>query len=76
MEAKGGQRTLQNPLVLSEGAQTGEQPRKAVLQRRWALRLPRKVVAMSSFCPAGLIPFPMAWRIYKVPSMSSDEIWL
>lgn len=76
VEAKGGQRTLQNPLVLSEGAQTGEQPRKAVLQRRWALRLPRKVVAMSSFCPAGLIPFPMAWRIYKVPSMSSDEIWL
>ncbi|XP_068515497.1 transmembrane protein 25 isoform X4 [Anas acuta] len=24
----------------------------------------------------GLVPFPMAWRIYKVPSMSSDEIWL
>nr|XP_027299916.2 transmembrane protein 25 isoform X5 [Anas platyrhynchos] len=46
VEAKGGQRTLQTPLVLSEGAQTG------------------------------LVPFPMAWRIYKVPSMSSDEIWL
>lgn len=40
VEAKGGQRTLQTPLVLSEGAQTGEQPEKAVLQRHWALRLP------------------------------------
>lgn len=76
VEAKGGQRTLQTPLVLSEGAQTGEQPEKAVLQRRWALWLLGKVVAMSSFCPTGLVPFPMAWRIYKVPSMSSDEIWL
>ncbi|XP_035411859.1 transmembrane protein 25 isoform X5 [Cygnus atratus] len=46
VEAKGGQRTLQNTLVLSEGVQTG------------------------------LVPFPMAGRIYKVPSMSSDEIWL
>uniref|UniRef100_A0A8B9ZMJ7 Transmembrane protein 25 n=1 Tax=Anas zonorhyncha TaxID=75864 RepID=A0A8B9ZMJ7_9AVES len=26
--------------------------------------------------PLRLVPFPMAWRIYKVPSMSSDEIWL
>ncbi|NWZ27566.1 TMM25 protein, partial [Asarcornis scutulata] len=63
-------------LTQEDRAQTGEQPRKAVLQRRWALRLPGKVVAMSSFCPTGLVPFPMAWRIYKVPSMSSDEIWL
>uniref|UniRef100_A0A8B9ECQ4 Transmembrane protein 25 n=1 Tax=Anser cygnoides TaxID=8845 RepID=A0A8B9ECQ4_ANSCY len=74
--AKGGQQTLQNTLVLSEGVQTGEQPKKAMLQRHWPLRLSWKVVAMSSFCPAGLVPFPMAGRIYKVPSMSSDEIWL
>ncbi|XP_035202178.1 transmembrane protein 25 isoform X5 [Oxyura jamaicensis] len=46
VEAKGGQWTLQNTLILSEGVQTG------------------------------LVPFLMAGRIYKVPSMSSDEIWL
>nr|XP_047919253.1 LOW QUALITY PROTEIN: transmembrane protein 25 [Anser cygnoides] len=58
--AKGGQQTLQNTLVLSEGVQTGEQPKKAMLQRHWPLRLSWKVVAMSSLsCRFG--PIPNGW---------------
>lgn len=39
-------------------------------------QLPQKVMAMSCLCPAGFVQLPMSGRIYKVPSMSSDEIWL
>lgn len=27
-------------------------------------------------CPSGFVQLPKSGRIYKVPSMSSDEIWL
>lgn len=70
---------LENSLLLSqlgEGGAGGRAALKAMLRGRRPPRLPQKARAASCLCPAGFVQLPTSGRIYKVPSASSDEIWL
>ncbi|NXX87189.1 TMM25 protein, partial [Urocolius indicus] len=62
---------LEKPLVLSrlgEGRWAGSSCRPP--------RLHHQATTRSHLCPPGFVQLPVSGRIYKVPSVSSDEIWL
>lgn len=66
---------LQDSLVLGERAQAGERP-ETLCGRDTSTRGRPRVTATCPLCPAGFVQLPTSGRIYKVPSVSSDEIWL
>ncbi|NWQ79582.1 TMM25 protein, partial [Columbina picui] len=50
--------------------------RNAVLRGHQPPWPPQTVTATRSLCSAGFVQLPASGRIYKVPSVSSEEIWL
>ncbi|XP_068028236.1 transmembrane protein 25 isoform X7 [Anomalospiza imberbis] len=69
---------LENSLVLSKlgkGSRWASSPKRCVVGHG-APWLPQQAICLAVLCLAGFVQLPMSGRIYKVPSTSSDEIWL